>query len=353
MITPYWLKGLLSVTVLFALTIGVTSCAQQGEALPSVWIDSPPDGAPLPSGGTVTVISHASARQGVAEVVLSINGTAYRRDAPASPGTEYVQVSQDWMPPRDGTYAVQVQAYDMSGQASNIASVTVRVGEAQEGITPIPAVIVEQTLTPTTTPTATSTQLQGAVIQFWAEPAQVQAGACTSIRWHVENASRVTFGGADQPFDGSYQTCLCDDEHYTLTVIQLDGIEAKQSLDVNVIGVCETPTSPPPAQDTTPPSIPSPTVPSNGLALSCRATQHLVWLPVSDESGISAYYVKLEMEMTPGNWQSAGGYGPVTDKQVSVNIQCGVFYRWMVRAQDGAGNTSDWSAPSLFSVNIN
>ena len=28
-------------------------------------------------------------------------------------------------------------------------------------------------------------------------------------------------------------------------------------------------------------------------------------------------------------------------------------YRWMVRAQDGAGNTSDWSAPSLFSVNIN
>jgi len=25
----------------------------------------------------------------------------------------------------------------------------------------------------------------------------------------------------------------------------------------------------------------------------------------------------------------------------------------MVRAQDGAGNTSDWSAPSLFSVNIN
>ena len=64
--TPYWLKVLLHGAVLLALTMGISSCAQQGESLPNVWIDSPPDGAPLPSGGTVTVISHAYARQGVA-----------------------------------------------------------------------------------------------------------------------------------------------------------------------------------------------------------------------------------------------------------------------------------------------
>lgn len=351
--TPYWLKVLLRVTVLLALTIAITSCAQQGEALPNVWIDSPTDGAPLPSGGTVTVISHAYARQGVAEVVLSINGVAYRRDAPTSPGAKYVQISQDWIPPADGTYAIQVQGYDTAGQTSNIASITVRVGEAPADITPVPAVIVEQTYTPTVTLTATPTQPQGAVIQFWADPAQVQAGACTTIRWHVENASRVVFGGVDQPFDGSYQTCLCTDQRYSLTVVQLDGTEIKQSVDINVEGVCETPTSPPPPQDTTAPPAPSPAVPADGLTLSCRSTQNLAWLPVNDPSGISGYFVKLEMQTTPGNWQSAGGYGPLTDKQVTVNVQCGVYYRWMVRAQDGAGNTSDWSAPSQFSINLN
>ena len=85
--------------------------------------------------------------------------------------------------------------------------------------------------------------------------------------------------------------------------------------------------------------------------LTCRSTQTLAWLPVSG-SGIS-YYVKLEMEVKPGQWKSAGGYGPINDKQVTVNVQCGGIYRWMVRAQDSAGNYSDWSAPSAFSVTLN
>jgi len=79
----------------------------------------------------------------------------------------------------------------------------------------------------------------------------------------------------------------------------------------------------------------------------------LVWLPVDDPSGIAGYYVKLELEVKPGAWQSAGGYGPVSGKKVDVNVNCGVRYRWMVRAQDGAGNISDWSAPSYFSITLN
>jgi hypothetical protein len=89
------------------------------------------------------------------------------------------------------------------------------------------------------------------------------------------------------------------------------------------------------------------------LELSCRSKQTLAWLPVSDPSGISGYYVKLEMEVKPGEWRSAGGYGPISGKQVTVNVQCGGIYRWMVRAQDGAGNYSDWSSPSTFSVTLN
>jgi len=96
-----------------------------------------------------------------------------------------------------------------------------------------------------------------------------------------------------------------------------------------------------------------PAVPANGLELSCRSTQTLVWLPVNDSSGVSGYYAKLERESSPGEWQSVAGYGPVADKQVDVNVDCGSKYRWMVRAQDGVGNLSDWSAPSQFSVTLN
>lgn len=356
-----WLKNWLGFVVLLFSLMGTSSCAQPAELLPRIWIDSPTDGALIPTGMTVNVISHAYARQGIAEVVLTINGQAYRRDAPSAPGAEYVQVNQDWLPTADGVYAVQVQAYDLRGQVSNLASITVRVaGEATAVITPpleesqvSPTLVVTHTPVETVTPVITVTPLlpQQATIQFWAEPSEIQAGACTTIRWHVENAARVVFGGMDQPFDGSYGDCMCKSQRYTLTVIQLDGSEVKRTVEIAVNGVCETPTSPPP-QDNTPPPAPSPAVPSNGLTLSCRANQTLAWLPVDDPSGITGYYVKLEQEITKGDWRSAGGYGPINSKQVDANVQCGGIYRWMVRAQDGAGNFSNWSAPSYFSINL-
>ena len=92
------LKDLLGIIVLLSFTLGANSCAQQAETFPRVWIDSPIDGALISSGETVTVLSHAYAQQGVAEVVLTVNGVAYRRDAPSSVGAQYAQVNQDWQP---------------------------------------------------------------------------------------------------------------------------------------------------------------------------------------------------------------------------------------------------------------
>lgn len=337
------------VVILILALLVLTSCAQNPEVHPSAWIDYPHQGGTIPLGTSVTVISHGFARQGVAEVVLSVNGEAYRRDVPSEAGNDFVSVQQDWVPVEEGLYTLQVQVYDMNGQVGNPATVTVQV--VKPG--PTMELTVPSSETETPVPTVTPTLPQGAMIQFWAEPAEIQAGACTTIRWHVENAAGVIFGGLDQPFDGSYGDCLCADQRYTLTVVQTDGTEVKRTVDIAVNGVCETPTSPPSAGDTTPPPTPTPAVPADGLVLSCRSTQTLAWLPVDDPSGISGYYVKLEMEVTSGNWQSAGGYGPVTGKQVDVNVQCGGVYRWTVRAQDGAGNFSNWSAPSYFSINLN
>ncbi len=354
-----WLNLLICMVVLFSLSLGTAACGQAAQAGPRVWIDAPTDGALVPSGTTVTVISHAYAREGVAEVVLTIDGAAYRRDAPASPGATYVQINQDWLPPADGTYAVQVQAYGAGGQVSNLASITVRVGGGGGTATPVITATSTATLVPADTPTSTPTSPPpGAIIQFWADPPQIQAGACTTIRWHVENAARVIFGGVDQPFDGSYKDCMCQSQRYQLTVVKLDASQEIRTVDIAVNGSCVTPTNPPPPeppqpqQDTTPPPVPTPVVPADGLTIACKSSQTLAWLPVTDPSSPVKYYVKLEMKVTTNEWQSAGGYGPITGKQVDVNVQCGGIYRWRVRAEDGAGNVSNWSAPSGFSINL-
>jgi hypothetical protein len=207
---------------------------------------------------------------------------------------------------------------------------------------------------PTLVITDTPTLPPDAVVQFWADPPEIEAGACTTIRWHVENVQRVIFGGIDQPFDGSYQDCLCADQRYTLTVIKQDGMEEKYRVDIPVNGECITPTSSPPPQDTTPPASPAPAVPANGLTIACEASQSLVWLPVDDPSGIAKYHVQVQRQAGDGNWQDApGGDIAAAGKTTSVPVQCGWYYRWRVQAIDGAGNISEWSGWSEFSITLN
>jgi len=97
-------RALSLLIILAFLALGGTSCAQQPDQYPSVWIDHPQDGGVFPVGVPVTVISHAFARAGVAEVVLSINGEPYRRDAPAEAGQDFVSLQQDWVPGEAGIY---------------------------------------------------------------------------------------------------------------------------------------------------------------------------------------------------------------------------------------------------------
>jgi hypothetical protein len=351
--------GRLIMIIVFLLVWGTSSCATENSPYPQAWIDYPTEGKSVPIGTTITVTSHGFAREGIAEFVLSVNGEAYRRDVPAKPGTDFAKVQQAWVAAEAGTFTLQVQVYDTKGQASNSASVTIEVGGGVDPIPVAPVITDTPTSPPPTIITITPTLVPPAAsINFYASPPEVRAGSCATIFWNVENAQRVIFGGVDQPFSGSYETCLCANERYTLKVIKVDGTEEQRTVNVNVTGSCVTAPPPveelppPPAVDTTPPPAPSPAVPANGLQVSCRSTQTLVWLPVTDPSGVS-YYVKLENEVKKGQWQSVGGYGPIADKQVDVNVQCGGIYRWNVRAQDGAGNYSDPSPFSSFSVILN
>ena len=392
------LNSLVYLLIMILILVGAAACGA-AESGPRVWIDFPNDGMSYPIGTMITIISHAYAREGVAEVVLSVDNVAYRRDVPGTPGASYGQFNQDWQPAGAGIFAVQVVAYDTLGQPSKPAVITVRVTSGCPtpiggGPTPVscePVVsgcpspvgggptpvscgpVVSGCPSPvgggptpvsclptiiTETPTFTPPPPAQISVQFWADPAQMKAGACTTMRWHVENAQQVIFGGVSQPFDGSYEDCLCEDQFYTLRVIRQDGTEEKHRVDIDVIGSCVTPEvepppeeeqqPPQPAQDTTPPSAPALSSPSNGAKLNCTTTQTLAWRAVKDPSGIKTYYIKLEMQVRK-QWQSAGGYTS-TGTSVVINPNCGNTYRWAARAEDGAGNVSDWSAFSTFSI---
>lgn len=359
----FWVIALL-------VTLGLTSCSSEATSYPQTWIDNPRDGASLAVNKPVMVKSHTFMQSDVSEVVLSVNGEAYRRDVPTKGAKDFVSVDQEWVPDKPGNYLLQVQGYDVQGHAAQPASISVRVA----GITEIVAVVPVISITPTMTATATSTMTPTMTftpvisitptlrpeskVSFYAEPGQINAGECSTIYWNVENANRVIFGGTDQQFVGSYKDCMCSSRNFTLRVFNKDGVEKQYTAHVSVNGTCETHDEQPqsdsqPQPDTNPPTVPVPAVPANGLTLSCRSSQTLVWQPSTDDvSGISLYYVKLEKQIKRGTWQSAGGYGPVKDKQVTVNVDCGIQYRWMVRAKDGAGNYSAWSSASTFSVNL-
>ncbi len=357
----------------------------------SVWIDVPLDGLVFPSLQPIKIEGHTASPGEISRVEIWINGTLLTTiNDPATEG-DLATFHAEWTPTAPGEYTIQAVAYSADGAASRPDSARVTFGGAATtpvsgcptplgggptpvscgpeivgcpspvggGPTPVSCVTPVISATPVVTDTPTSPP--GALIQFWADPAQVQAGACTNIRWHAENVQRVVFGGIDQPFDGSYEDCLCANQRYTLNVTHLDGSVERRTVEVAVSGTCATATVPATAtftptipSDTTPPPVPTPAVPANGLTLTCRASQNLVWLPVNDPSGIAEYRVQVQRHSGDNNWQDIPGsvFTGIQGKQLGINVECGWYYRWHVRAIDGAGNPSGWSAWWQFTVTL-
>jgi len=333
------------------------------EAEPRAWIDFPRDGASVPVGASVIVISHAYAEDGVVDVLLSVNGTAYRRDPPAASGDTLVEVRQEWVPTEPGLHTLEVRAYDGAGEVSGSDAITVRVtGEAIELPTEVPAatevpdatevpapteVSTEvPTLVPTDVPvpTATFTPVPPPQVNFWVDDDNITAGECTVLHWEVNWTTYVEVNGTEVAGTGTWEVCPESTVTYTIHA-EGPGGTVDQSL---VVTVSE------PA-DTTPPPVPTPYVPADGLVIGCPSTpekkQTLAWLPVDDPSGV-VYYVKLERQKTATEWDSVAGWGPVSDKQVEADVECGGIYHWAVRAEDGEGNDSAWSEWFTFSVGL-
>jgi len=347
-----------------------SACGLQPASSTYVWIDVPVNNLVLVDVQPVLIEGHAASPGGISQVEVFIDGALLTTiDNP--PGSDdLAKFSAEWIPEQTGTYVIQTVAYGQDGSASEPDTAAIQIGGKVPVTPPTPPVVSvtpiisitppitpviisvtpTNTDTPTPTPTNTSTAIPEPVIEFWADPDEIDAGDCTNLRWNLANVRTVVFGGVEQPFSGSDQECLCEDRAYSLKVTLLDGTVMERSASVNVNGTCATEVPP----DTTPPPVPSPQVPANGLSIACKASQTLAWLPVSDPSKIREYQVEIQRSSDNSSWSAAPGSPKtgLTDKTTNVSVECGWYYRWRVRAIDGVGNTSAWSGWSIFVINL-
>ena len=375
------------ILTLLALACLVAGCAgvSISDNAPHVWIDAPVNGLSVPVDQYVNIEGHAAYGDGIARVEVWANGELHHvvENPPAKGSLAHFE--QAWMPPRPGEYTVQVIAIALDGTASAPDSVVLHVGGAVAEVptgtptsvptdgptdvvpvaptdtpTPVPTDVVPTDVVPTeVVPTDVPTDVPTLVpqIEWWVDDEGVEAGSCTTIHWRVQNVQAVFFDGNGVAGEGSHKTCPCEEETHTLTVTLMDGSQTSRSVTIHVKGSCVTPTPTTKPPDTTPPPVPEPYVPADGLVINCTSSQDLAWLPVQDDGGGPVKYdVVLQYELKAGQWETTGEWKGVTGKKVTATgkqgIDCGPKYRWRVRAYDGAGNYSAWSAWSHFSISM-
>ncbi len=385
-----------------SLILNACASALAGDA--AIWIDAPRDGLTFEAVQPIAVEGHASSRGGVSRVEVWVDGALIETISELAPKGEFVSYHTTWSPSGTGTYTIQTVAYSIDGVASAPDSARVTFGGiATVPITPPPeagcptpvgggptpvscepdssgcptpigggptpvSCEPESSGCPTPpgggpTPVScepvsggcptpvgggpTPVSCEAPVVNFWADPPEISAGACTDIRWHVENVQSIVFGGINQPFDGSYEACLCANERYSLLVNYLDGTQDKPYVTVTVSGSCETEAP----GDSEPPPAPVLVVPANGLVIGCKGSQTLAWLPAEDPSGIAKYHVQVQRHSGNNQWKTVEDLA-AAGKSVNVSVECGWYYRWRVSAIDGAGNTGAWSDWSEFTINL-
>ncbi len=158
---PPWILALF--LVLAGLTASTLACSSE-PALPRAWIDMPLTGSSVPVGTPAPVIAHAYAREGVAELLLSVNGQAYRRSPPDKPGEASSDAVLEWLPEKEGDHVLQIVAYSKTGQASNPVMVSVKaIGKA----TPTPPPTVDRVpISPVAVPDLAIVDVQAVVAGY-------------------------------------------------------------------------------------------------------------------------------------------------------------------------------------------
>lgn len=277
-----------------ALTLVLSACnlsSQPGGTM--AWIDAPVDGIEISPGQLVTLEGHAASEGELERIEFWVNGSLMvDQPAPESSGS-LSHFEHIWIPDKPGDYIIDLIAYGRDGSISPPDTVTLHVtGLDRPSATPPPS--------PTPVPSQPT-------------PTLVTPTLATSTP--PPPAPTPTFTRHPP----------------TLT---------------------KSPSPIPP--DTTGPGAPSPQSPTGGILLGCVGSVSLQWSPASDPSGISQYNVELQRHSGDNNWGGASGspFSGISGTSKSVSVECGWYYRWRVRAQDGAGNWGSFSSWATFAVSL-
>jgi len=279
-------------------------------------------------GETITIVLHAYAREGVAEVQLAVNGQPYRLAQAAQPGDKFVEIQVEWQPGAPGDHRLSITPFDMTGEAGHPAHVSVRVtGEVA-------------------TPLLTPTEIAPTVPPGEAPP--------------PPTGTPLPPTAAPPPPTGTPRPPTATPPAPTVTPVPPTPVPPTPvpptvtPVPPTVTPVPPSPTpippSPTPLPDTEGPPAPGLVSPTGGVGVPC-ADVTLDWNAVSDPSGIGTYYVKVEK--VTGSFKSGGWTTTVTERVIPIAwFECGQSYRWSVAAEDGADNMGAWSGWAQFTVTI-
>jgi hypothetical protein len=320
--------------VWFAVGVGLAGCVPTDSGGPQAWIDLPLDGAYIPLGSEIQVVSHAFVPGGVAEFLLAVDGVAYRRDPADEPGEEFTQASQAWRPAAAARHLLEVVAYGLDGTASAPDSVWVTVtGMATTAPPPADTLPPESTAPPTIPPTP--------YIIFSADRTSLVEGDCTTLRWRAENALSATLNGASVALTGTQSVCPTLTTTYLLQVVA-DAGPVTEEVTVSVSA---------PA-DTTRPTIHSVGA-STGTIYRPNCTPHTVTISASVSDNVGVTQAEVVYRVSGGSWQtramggSGGTYQATLDwialqaSRDPVPTTAGSTLEYFVRVRDAAGNSAE------------
>ncbi|MCJ7434924.1 MAG: hypothetical protein MUO77_15690 [Anaerolineales bacterium] len=332
------------------------------------WVEYPYEGDVLPMG-PVQLVVYASAAEGVSFIAIKVNGQSLPATtvAPltADNSSRLVRVDYTWTPPVEGEYVVEAAGIGSSGASGGAGStrfciVTCETSQTSTPSafdatgTPTPASGETGTPTPSIADIPTLTPSSGEMtVEFYADPASINAGSCSTLRWKVNSSETVSvyFSGDLVGASGNYQTCPCQSETHTLRVVKVNGASEDYYTSVNVNGSCNVeppttippttapPTVPPPPSDTSGPSINSFSVYWNGCSLYGLAD-------ITDPSGVSWAEFHFNFNDTGWAWIKMNQSGSEWTSQVGIDtFGAPGSVEYKVRTLDSLNNES-WSGVS-------
>jgi hypothetical protein len=349
--TKRFLGSALPRLLAFSIVVAITSagCGPGRTEATQVWIDVPEDGLSALPGQAIRIEGHVSSPQGIESVEIRANDAVVANLEPVVGEGSLGRFAFEWTPPGAGEFVLQAIAVGSDGAIGAPDVARVVVGGALAIVSPSSTLPPSPTVPPpVTVPPPDVSPTPVPMVEFYADPPAIEAGACSLLVWRVQNAMAARLGVTPVELEGMYEVCHCESTSYTLTVVHFDGIEEEHRVPIEVTGTCASPTPP----DNLAPPSPSLASPGNGASLSCTANVSVSWNTVTDPSGIAEYQLEAQRHSGDGMWHAVPGspWNGLSGTSRSIAVECGWTYRWRVRAVDGAGNVGAPSAWSSFVV---